>query len=557
MTWSQSTPSPKTTNKSSPGSTKPCSPAKKNCNNYYWNNSPVMRRRNLRQQMKIFQGILLVGLLLISHACSDEFLQLEPIGTQLETNFYQTEEELFEGLVATYDVIGWQGTGGWTMEMGLLNAASDDTYAGGSDASDQPSWVAYDQFSLTPFLGPQGGLWQKGFVGVYRANLLLQKLNDRRDDFDPLFVERTEAELHLLRAWFYFDLVRFFENVPLFTEPVRLSDIDNVRQVPAAETLAQIDADLQFALGSVGLPETVPPNELGRFTRDVARVMQAKSIFWQNDEARMGEAATLLDAVIGSGNYQLMENFGDIFLRENEWGPESVYEIQFSDNRPGDFGCCFISGPVQNATEGNYNVQFFGMRDYAGPTWAAGWSFCPVSFELADFMEGDPRFEHTIIDGNALRAQGATYTEGFQNTDFFIKKYHPVQDNIALDGTTFLAWGENIRAIRLADVLLLAAEAHNRNGDDATARQYLNRVRSRVGLQPFQGNVGGSALLDAIYRERRMELATEGHRFFDLLRTNRAAEVLEGFRAGTHERLPIPQQELDLAQGALVQNPGY
>lgn len=499
---------------------------------------------------------LLLGLGLAT-SCGKDFLELEPRGTQLETNFYKTQEEIFQGLVATYDVLGWDGTNGWTMKLGLLNAASDDCHAGGSDASDQPSWVAWDAFTLTPLLGPQLGLWRKYYAGVYRSNLLLQKIEEV-EDLDPAFKARTIAEAKFLRAWFYFDLVRLFGNIPLFTEPIGGDDIFSVKQVSPQAVYAQIEQDLLDAKNTVELPETVPPNELGRITQGAVSALLGKVILFQNDESRMLEAAAHFEDVINSGNYFLMPDYGDIFKRENEFGPESIFEIQYADNRPGDWGCCFASGPVNNATEGNYSIQFFGMRDYAGPVYAAGWGFCPVTVELADFMQGDPRRVHTIIDGNALRQQGASYSEGFQNTDFFIKKYAPIAANQATDGVIALEWADNVKAIRYADVLLMAAEAIVRgNGDQSKARQYVNKIRNRVSLQPFPGNLSGQNLLNAIYRERRLELATEGFRFWDLVRTGMAAEELDGFQAGKHEYLPIPQQEIELSQGALEQNPGY
>lgn len=502
-------------------------------------------------------SFLLLALVFAS-SCKDEFLELTPRGTELETNYYSNEEEIFAGLVAAYDVIGWQGTDGWTMQLGLLNAASDECFAGGSDASDQPNWVAWDNFSLNPLLGPQLGLWRKNYTGVYRANLVLQKVNAIRGDLDSDFAARTEAEAKFLRAWFYFDLVRLYGNVPLFTEPVSVDDIFDVTQATPAEVYAQIEQDLRDAAGTLELPETVPPNELGRITQDVVRTMQGKVILFQNDESRMAEAATFFEQVISSGNYALMPNYGDIFLRANEWGQESVFETQFSDNRPGDWGCCFASGPVNNSTEGNYNVQFFGIRDYAGPLYTSGYGFCPVTPELVAVMEGDPRFEHTIIDGQTLQqTAGASYSPGYQNTDYFIKKYAPLADGIATDGVTALEWSDNIRIIRFADVLLMAAEAYARSGDNAKGRQYLNQVRQRVSLQPYPGSVNGQALVDAIMDERQLELATEGHRFWDLVRTGKAADVLENFVEGKHEYLPIPQEEIDLSQGALVQNPGY
>ena len=501
--------------------------------------------------------ILLLLALGLATSCGKDFLELEPRGTQLETNFYKTQEEIFQGLVATYDVLGWEGTEGWTMLLGLLNAASDDCYAGGSDASDQPSWVAWDAFTLNPLLGPQLGLWRKYYAGVYRANLILQKIEEVKD-LDPAFKARTIAEVKFLRAWFYFDLVRLFGKAPLFTEPVAGDDIFSVKQASPQAVYAQIEKDLLDAKSTVELPETVPPNELGRITQGAVSALLGKVILFQNDEGRMLEAAGHFEDVINSGNYFLMPSYGDIFKRENEFGPESVFEIQYADNRPGDWGCCFASGPVNNATEGNYDIQFFGMRDYAGPVYAAGWSFCPVTPELVQFMQGDPRLQHTVIDGNALKQQGASYSEGYQNTDFFIKKYAPIAANQATDGVIALEWGDNIRAIRYADVLLMAAEAIVRgNGDQTLARQHLNKVRTRVSLQPYTGGVSGQNLLNAIYRERRLELATEGHRFWDLVRTGGASEALVGFQSGKHEVLPIPQQEIDLSQGALVQNAGY
>ncbi|MBI1228037.1 MAG: RagB/SusD family nutrient uptake outer membrane protein [Bacteroidetes bacterium] len=509
------------------------------------------------KQQFFSKNILVLAALLLATSCKKDFLELEPKGTALETNFYKTEAEIFQGLVATYDVLGWEGTDGWNMQLGLLNAASDDCYAGGSDASDQPNWVAWDNFSLNPLLGPQMGLWRKYYSGIYRANLLLQKIEEA-PSLSPAFKARTIAELKFLRGWFYFDLVRLFGHVPLLTKTISVDDIYTVKQASPADIYAQIEKDLTEAKNTPELPETVPPSELGRITHGAVAALLGKVILFQNDNGRMLEAAANFEEVINSGNYFLTPNYGDIFKQENEFGPESVFEIQYASNRPGDYNCCFNSGPVNNATEGNYNIQFFGMRDYSGPVYAPGWSFCPVTPELVTFMQGDPRFQYTIIDGNALKQNGASYGTGYQNTDYFIKKYAPIAANQATDGEPALGWGQNIRAIRYADVLLMAAEAIARGGgNEATARQYLNQVRSRVALQPYVGNTSGQALLNAIYRERRLELATEGQRFWDLVRTGGASEALPGFVPGVSEYLPIPQQEIELSQGALVQNNGY
>ncbi len=495
--------------------------------------------------------IVILGLV----SCGKDFLELEPRGTELETNVYKTEDQIFEGLVSVYDVLGWQGTDGWTMKLGLLNAASDDTYAGGSDASDQPSWVAYDNFQLDPFLGPQSGLWKKNYSGIYRVNLLLEKMAE--GDFSPDFVARITAEVKFLRAYFYFDQVRFFGNIPLITKTLSGDELYTQTQNPASEVYAQIEKDLNDAINTFELPETLPIEEFGRVTKGAARALLGKVILHQNDDSRMAEAAQIFEQVIASGIYDLEDDFGNIFKKENEFGIESIFEIQHSEAARGGWES------FANGTEGNYNVQFFGMRDYSAPefiqpAYAVGWSFCPVTEKLFDLMQGDPRFEHTIINGKALKSQGATYTEGYQNTDYFIRKYAGLQDEVSTDGEPALNWGTNVREIRFADVLLMAAEAHARSGDAVSARAHLNRVRQRVSLQPVT-SASGDLLLNVIYLERQKELATEGHRFFDLVRTGRAEIELadQGFTSGKNEILPIPQTEIDITEGNLNQNPGY
>lgn len=498
----------------------------------------------------LYKGIFLTSLIFCV-SCGSDFLELEPKGTELETNFYQTEEEIFQGLVATYDVLQWGGTNGWTMQLGLLNAASDETFAGGSDASDQPNWVAYDNFTLDPFLGPQSGIWNKNFTGIYRANLVLEKVA-ALDDLPDEFVARTVADAKFLRAFFYFDLVRFFKNVPLITSVLTGDELYTQVQATESEVYAQIEQDLNDAKNTFELPSTLPADEFGRITKGAVNALLGKVILYQNDESRMDECAAIFEEVINSGIYALEVDYSTIFNSTNEFGVESVFEIQHSGAQRGGWG------NFSNGTEGNYNVQFFGMRDYVGPTFDVGWSFCPVTEKLNETLKGDPRHEHTIIDGNLLRTQGASYTEGYQNTNYFIRKYAGLQSDRALDGEPALNWNTNIREIRFADVLLMAAEAHARSGNDATARDYLNQVRRRVFLQPV-GSASGQLLLDVIFRERQLELATEGHRFFDLVRTGRAMDELsdQGFTPNKNEVLPIPQVELDISEGNLVQNQGY
>lgn len=492
---------------------------------------------------------LIIAVIMGSLSCSKDIIELSPTGTVLESNFYKTEQELFQGLVAAYDPLGFATN--FTMKMGLLNAASDDAHAGGSDASDQPSWVAYDKFTLDPNLGPQAGLWSKNYTGIYRANLVIEKAEGAVAGLTADKKARYVAEAKFLRAYYYFDLVRWFGNVPLITATPAADAIYKQTQSAPAAIYAQIEKDLKEAVATTQLPESLPADELGRITKGAAKALLGKVILFQNNNARMGEAATIFEDIINSNAYALEKNYADIFKPDNKFGKESIFEIYSSGNRKGDWGLGI------DGNEGNKDVQFCGMRDYVGATYANGWSFCPVSLDLVNFMQNDPRFAATVIDGKALKATGASYTAGYQNTDYFIKKYSPLAAFKATSGEPALNWGYNIKEIRLADVLLMAAESFNRSGNDAKAQTYLNRVRARVALSAKTST--GATLLQDIYDERRLELATEGMRFWDLIRTNKAATVLsnQGFKAGKHEFLPLPQGEVDIMQGAFKQNSGY
>ena len=491
-----------------------------------------------------YLSVILTSLLLFS-ACKKDFLELEPRGTELEGNFYQNQEQVFQGLVSVYDVMQWGNTGGYTMRMPLFTVASDDAHAGGSDASDQPSWVAWDNFTLDPYRGPQSGLWNKNYTGIYRANLLLSKIENVAN-LDAAFKSRVIAEAKFLRAYFYFDLVRLFGKVPLIIGAIPTSELYSQPQATPEQVYAQIEQDLNDA--RTALPATLPTSELGRVTKGAATALLGKAILYQNQESRMAEAANLFKEVNNSGVYRLLTNFGDIFRPDNKFHAESILEIPHSNNAAwGDWGWI-------NGGEGNVAPQFVGPADYSGPIYSNGWGFAPITLSLVDAMKNDPRFEHTIIDGKAMKAQGATYNERYQNTDYFIKKYAPMKQFRSPVGTAELNWPYNEIEIRLADTYLMEAEALLRSGGDAgRAKFLLDEVRKRVGL----GAIPVS--LDAIYNERRLELATEGHRFFDLVRTGKAPAVLGplGFESGTNEVLPIPQQEIDVTNGVLKQNNGY
>lgn len=494
------------------------------------------------KRYNIYLSALLMALLFLN-SCSKDFLDVKPKGTALEDNYYRNASEAFNGLVAAYDPLGSNCGGTYSDKVGLLNSASDDCYAGGGSSSDQPNWVAFDNFTLDPSVGPQGDFWSRNFTGVYRANVLLSKLNNV--PMDAALKARFIAEAKFLRAYFYFDLVRLFKNVPLFTSPVSPAEIFNVTQADPAAVWAQIEKDLKEAIPD--LPAFVSTDENGRITKMAGNALLGKVILFQNVDSRMLEAADLFELVNTSPNYELLTNYGQIFRPDNKFNKESIFEIVHTAKQLSGWG----SWPN---FDGNVWTQMIGPRAYVGPIYKVGWGFNPLTLDLINVIKTDPRYKYTAVNIDSMAQKGVcTYEKGYQNTGYFIKKFAPLQEFYStIGGDPVLNYPNDYIEIRLADTYLMEAEALVRgNGDLVKAKFYLDKVRARVGLPSIP------ATLDNIYAERRLELATEGHRFFDLVRTGQAATKLafKGFTADKNEILPIPLSEL--ANTKLKQNPNY
>lgn len=485
-----------------------------------------------------------VIILIVLASCSKEWLEVEPKGTTLEANYYKNADEAYAGLVAAYDPLGMEWVNTYASKVGLLNCASDDCWAGGAAFNDQVTWESWNNYTLDPGVGPQESFWGRNFSGINRANTILSKLDDV--PMDEALKERFRAEAKFLRAYYYFDLVRLFRNVPLFTSLLSPSEFFNAEQAGPEEIYAQIEKDLNEAIPN--LPVTVPQDESGRVTKMTAMALLGKVILFQNNENRMLEAAEWFNQVNTSGIYELLENYADIFRPDNKFNKESIFEITHTSAAIG-----YWQFPSPPAGEGNLLVQLCGPRAYNGPTYSAGWGFNPILPELVELLRGDNRYRGTVANIDSLEKAGqATYEKGYQNTGYFMQKYAPLKDFMSSGGgDPVLEWPDNYIEIRLADTYLMQAEALVRGGNPGDAQQWLDKVRERAGLDPVP------ATLENIYHERRLELSCEGHRWFDLVRTGKASEVLafKGFVAGKHEILPIPLSELGNTK--LKQNPNY
>lgn len=473
--------------------------------------------------------------------CSDDFVDVESEDVNSE-NFFNTEEDYQAALIAAYDLL--QST---YINVMLGEIASNNTLAGGESAIDVPGIQEIDDMRHTPVNRQLQDIWTWMYAGVNRANYIMEF----RDNLEFPGKANVLGQTTFLRAYYYFELIKFFGDVPFQVDRrILFGDEATIDRTPVATIYQQIEDDLNFSIANLPNTQDVP----GRITKGAAQALLGRVLLFQN---KFAEARQVLDDVIASGQYSLVADFAEIWENEGENGPGSVFEIQYTDVEGASFVCLQCS-------EGNVAVGFNGIRSFSGPLYDSGFSFNVPTQEFYDsYDENDLRRDVGILNIELFAEQNADYNsgagvswvDGFEHTGFYNRKYIARQGDSNI-GDQNLTNPNNYRAIRYADVLLMAAEAHNRGGgSDVTAQQYLNEVRSRAGLDPITAT--GSALTDAIYQERRWELAGEGLHFFDLVRTGRAASAIDGFQTGKHELFPIPAIEIQLAGNRWAQNPGY
>lgn len=490
----------------------------------------------------------------------DGITEVSPKGQKLESNYYKTPGQAKAALVAAYNPVGWQTKGGtYNALIGGLNTASDECFAGGGGPTDVLQWHAWNSYvNLSSAVGPQEGYWRRSYTGINRANLLLQKI-DGVKGLAQSKKKRYIAEAKFLRGYYYFWLIRLFRNVPLITKPLDTSEIYKQTQAPPDSVYAQIESDFRDAIPN--LPSApLPSGQQGRATKGAARAFLAKTLMWEagtsDNSPKLAEAAQILDKVNTNPAYHLLKNYPDIFSPDNKFNAESIFEIAHTAAGKADWS--FFGG---GNLHGNIYVQMVGPRSYSGPKYSSGYSFNPVTLAFVDSMTHggtnyDPRYQYTIANIDSLvKATGGSYVKGYKNTGYFVKKYAPLKKYRATDGVPQLNYPNDYIEIRLAGTYLLEAEALVRSGGAGNVKHsagyYLNQVRARVGLDP------AAPTLANIYHEMFMELGTEGHRWFHLVRTGRAGKVLGrlGYDPAVNDVLPIPLESLNNTK--LVQNKGY
>jgi hypothetical protein len=567
---------------------------------------------------KVFALCLAVGALVACDSTLDETPTGNLSGDQLAT------PDRVESLVtSTYAALG---NGHWTASTYTDpwpwgSVRSDNAYKGGGSVADQGEYNNYEQFSsVRPDLGKADQFWFESYKGISRANLALEKMAELSEEEFPEKTTR-QAEVRFIRGHFYFMLKVMFKHVPFIeeNEERELKNVSN-REFTSQELWDQIAADFQFAANN--LPPSQP--EAGRVDQWAAKAYLAKTRLYQayrqddNNQVveiqddKLQEVVDLVEEL--EGEFSLFEDFRRNFLWEfeNTDGGEVIFAVQRSRNdgtvqgrvnmeralnytmNP-EFGCCWFHVPSQNLVNAFQTEDGLPKFDTFNQTSLT---------EPEDFQQNtmDPRLDHTvsidthpfkydndhIYDPDVWARAPATYGEFSA-----MKGLQPVGSPAVEQVGPFYASSKNTIIIRYADALLWKAEALIELGREDEALPIINQVRTRAANSAVKDADGNDVsnydvstyqdgqnidwtqetAREALRFERRLELAMEGWRFFDLVRWGIAAETLNdyfdaeaqrrdyledaGFQEGRDEYLPIPQQQIDFSDGSYTQNPGW
>lgn len=507
---------------------------------------------------------VMVSAAFIFAACTDDFLDHAPPVERVEDNFFQTQHDVQEALYSVYEVTtfahGRNNDGFHPIDL-VSNILSDDAYAGGSGPGDQPELVEFNRHNIATTNGKVSGLWSDRYTGIYRANLLLSRIDDANFENEQLR-DLYRAEAKFLRAYFYFDLVRLYGNIPYFTRPLVADDIRMPQNDPGevynaiVEDLLEIIPDLR---------EDIPSGEAGRVSTWAAKSLLGRVYLFHQDFAQptfglsdlpvsQNEVLSHLEDVIHDSGHELLDDFEDLWGVEGNNNNEAIFSIQHYEGSFGDWG--FLNGSI-----GNWATTMTGLRGVGfNPEYSRGWSFQPVTQDLVDQFDPDTdsRYFPTILDPVEEEVNHSP-DEMHQWQGYAFKKFYPRTDDTPSVNTEF-NWPYNRPVFRYADVLLMAAEL-----GASDAQNYFDQVRQRAYGDDFEQI---PPTKENIIEERRLEFAGEGHRYWDLLRLglDEAQQIINereqvdipiNFRTERQGILPIPNSEISLSDRTLEQNPGY
>ncbi len=467
----------------------------------------------MKSYRKIIHSILIIGIL--STSCTDE-LDQSPITEKDASNFFSTEVEIESAILGVYASL--QSGGLYGLDLIAAGEVSSDITFEEVPTNDDGRFGQLDNFTTFPGNSVVSNIWRHSYIGIQRANLVLNRIDDISFDDGDVKDHRT-GEVQFIRALLYFNLVRLFGDVPLVTqETIDPTSYFGQGRTAKSDVYTQIEDDLTSAISL--LPEV---NGSGRPGVGAAQALLGKVYLTLG---RFGEAVSLLQEVVDSGIYSLVSDVNSIFGIENENNSEVLFTVQFKEGLNGN-------------SEGS---NAFSQYSPAGATANAKGHNIPTMDFYNSYSDSDLRKNAYF----KLTETGVPYTNKWTE--------NPGNSN---DG------GSDVIVIRYSDVVLMLAEALNET-DGTGAADLLNSIRNRAGLANTTA-VSKSEFRDAIANERKFELINEGHRWFDLIRTNTAITTMNtyfesiGMNIIVDENnllLPVPQSQID-ADPAITQNPGY
>lgn len=495
---------------------------------------------------KIHISLFLLAVVLSS--CSKSFLDVPVQGGATTSSDPDLATKLVTGAYNSLLQGDSWGTGdvhGFAF-ISVTNIESDDADKGSTPDDQMVPVGDIDNFTMTPTNKFCETLWSGHYNSIGNVNQALQALSTA--SVDNTTKKQLTAEVKFLRGYLYFNLVRMFGEVPLVTRVPK--DQTDANTDPAFQTRASVDviydtiiSDLQYAIDNLPLKSAYP---VGHANKGAAQSMLAKVYMYLKDWQKVYD---LTDEVINSNQYHLVE-YDILWRQKGDNCAESIFEIE--------------TGAYNNSNLGvNLYTVCQGVRVGGLGGWSdLGWGFCNPTTNLVNAYEaGDIRKASTIIAiDNSGTYAGTTLWDGYRvpSSDSVQNLFYNYKAYTSATKETFANPSDkdrprNIKILRYAEVLLMNAEAASHLGKDANTP--LNLVRTRAGLPSIV------ATMDAIWKERRMELAMEHDRFWDIVRQGRAYEVMTAagklFVKGKNELLPVPNSQIQLSNGMLTQNPGY
>lgn len=467
-------------------------------------------------------------------SCNDDLLDQLPLGEVANT------EELGVGgqetaVFGVYSMLRRSGVGQW-QRFWFGSIRSDDSAKGSTAGDSASNGTAFNDFDYVATNGLSTSWWNGHYEVIFACNEIINTIQESGADDTGSLINESEAKV--MRAWMYFELRRDYGEVPIITATIDNPEDAIAPKSSVVEIDALIEEDLIYA--AQHLP-TEWSNYPGRATSGFANSMLAKLYLyqenWQNAYDKCME-------VIDSGVYSLDSSLVDLFEIEGDNGVESIFEIQqlVTDNE-------------------NYADNYFISQGVRGTgDWNLGWGFNVPTQELVDAFEtGDARKNNTILYsgqddggfGSGTLPGSPPLAQPYWNKKAYTKQ--STRNSFNMNGNRW----ENIKIVRYADIILMAAEAANELGMTADAIPLINQIRTRAGL-PNTSASGQSQVRDAIKQERRVEFALEEYRFYDLVRWGDAETVLGSLGYESKNALfPIPQEAIDQSGGVLIQNPNY